>query len=116
MKQWMSQEDDFVLKQSKKKAKIRIKEGRAKPIDQLVLLLSIIDPNKDPLDDDLNTTELDIKEPVALTEELTLSELQEIEQEIQHYVVLEHNELNLTYWQVCISPGVARVYLTVYRL
>src|SRR4051794_4680395 len=32
MREWVSQEDSFVLKQAKKKAEIRVKEGRAKPI------------------------------------------------------------------------------------
>ena len=37
MREWVSQEDTFVLKQAKKKAEIRVKEGRAKPIDYLAV-------------------------------------------------------------------------------
>ena len=33
MREWVAQEDDFVLRQAKKKAEIRVKEGRPKPID-----------------------------------------------------------------------------------
>lgn len=35
VREWVAQEDIFVLKQAKKKAEIRVKEGRAKPIDWL---------------------------------------------------------------------------------
>lgn len=101
MKNWMSQEDDFVLKQSKKKARIRIKEGRAKLIDRLVLILSIIDLTKDPLEDDLDHMELDVRDPTDLIEESSVSELRELEKEVEHYLVLEHHETNRTFWEVC---------------
>src|ERR1700716_4138317 len=38
-REWVAQEDTFVLKQAKKKAEIRVKEGRAKPIDWLAVTL-----------------------------------------------------------------------------
>ena len=101
MNNWMSQEDDFVLKQSKKKARIRIKEDRAKLIDRLVLILSIIDPTKDPLEDDSDDIDLDIKNPIDLIDESPVSELRELEKEVEHYLVLEHHETNRTFWEVC---------------
>src|SRR5689334_18300820 len=49
-RKWVSEEDSFVLKQAKKKAVIRVREGRAKPIDWLAVILRVIDPDRDLLD------------------------------------------------------------------
>jgi hypothetical protein len=103
MRDWKSNEDDFVLKQSKKKAKIRVKEGRAKPIDRLAVILSVVDPVTDLLEDNSISSDLNIINPSKLVEDLTLSELKDVEKDIDHYLALEHDDGNRTYWEVCVT-------------
>lgn len=97
---WVSQEDVFVLKQAKKKAEIRVKEGRAKPIDWLAVTLRVIDPTRDPLDDEITDSELDIVDPDGVFEGLSQPELLDLEKEIDTFVSLEANAQNRDFWQV----------------
>lgn len=97
---WVSQEDIFVLKQAKKKAEIRVKEGRAKPIDWLAVTLRVIDPTRDPLDDEIADSELDIVDPDGVFEGLSQPELLDLEKEIDTFVSLEANAQNRDFWQV----------------
>ena len=100
MREWVSKEDEFVLKQSKKKAQIRIREGRAKPIDWLTVILCVIDPEMDLLDTDPSDAELDITDPDGIIAELGTQELKDIEKDIDHFLVLEKDDRNRTYWHV----------------
>ncbi|KAL8941929.1 MAG: hypothetical protein Q9216_001957 [Gyalolechia sp. 2 TL-2023] len=98
MREWVSKEDEFVLKQSKKKAHIRIREGRAKSIDWLAVTLDVVDPTKDLLEDDGAQSDVDIVDPAGIFEGLGLTELQELGKEIQSYLILETNHQNRAYW------------------
>ncbi|KAL8840896.1 MAG: hypothetical protein Q9170_001160 [Blastenia crenularia] len=98
MRKWVSQEDEFVLKQSKKKARIRVKEGRAKTIDWLAVTLDVVDQTKDLLEDDGVESDVDVADPAGILEGLGVSELQELGKEIQSYLVLETNAQNRRYW------------------
>lgn len=100
MREWVSKEDDFVLKQAKKKAQIRVREGRAKPIDWLAVILSVIDPTKDLLEDEGADSELDIMDPDGVIEDLSDKELRDLERDIESYVTLESNKANCAYWNV----------------
>lgn len=97
---WVSQEDEFVLKQAKKKAEIRVKEGRAKPIDWLTVTLRVIDPTRNPLDDEIADSELDVVDPDGVFEGLSQSQLQDLESEIETFLKLETNAQNRDFWQV----------------
>lgn len=99
-RQWVAQEDVFVLKQSKKKAEIRVKEGRAKPIDWLTVTLRVIDPTRDPLDDEIADSELDLVDPDGVFEGLTQSQLVDLEKEIDTFLNLETNPGNRYFWKV----------------
>ncbi|KAJ5212292.1 uncharacterized protein N7498_003938 [Penicillium cinerascens] len=98
-REWVSQEDVFVLKQAKKKAEIRVKEGRAKPIDWLTVTLRVIDPTRNPLDDEIADSELDVVDPDGVFEGLSQSQLQDLESEIETFVSLETNPQNRDFWQ-----------------
>ncbi|KAH0543587.1 hypothetical protein FGG08_002148 [Glutinoglossum americanum] len=98
MREWVSQEDSFVLKQAKKKAEIRVKEGRAKPIDWLAVTLRVIDPERDPLDDEIDDADLDIVDPDGVFEGLGDSQLLDLEKNIDTYISLETNRNNRDYW------------------
>ncbi|KAI4129714.1 MAG: hypothetical protein LQ338_002098 [Usnochroma carphineum] len=98
MREWVSKEDEFVLKQSKKKAHIRIKEGRAKPIDWLAVTLNVVDQTKDLLEDNGAESDVDVIDPAWVFEGLGMSESRELGKEIQSYLTLETNDQNREYW------------------
>ena len=98
--EWVAQEDIFVLRQAKKKAQIRVKEGRARPIDWLAVTLRIIDPDRDLLDEDVPDSDLDIVDPEGVFEGLTDSQLVDLEKDIDTYITLETNRSNRDFWNV----------------
>lgn len=98
-RKWVSQEDTFVLKQAKKKADIRVREGRAKPIDWLAVILRVIDPDRDLLDDDEEEVQVDVVDPEGVFEGLNDKQLEELESDISSYLALETNKKNKEYWQ-----------------
>ena len=103
VREWVAQEDIFVLKQAKKKAEIRVKEGRAKPIDWLAVTLRVIDPTRDPLDDEIADSELDLVDPDGVFEGLSQGQLGDLEKDIDIFLHLENNSQNREFWKVCLS-------------
>lgn len=100
MREWVAQEDNFVLKQAKRKAEIRVKEGRPKPIDWLTVTLRVIDPTRDPLDDEIADADLDLIHPDGVFEGLSQAELLELEKDIDTFLKLETNSKNQDFWRV----------------
>ena len=101
-RKWVSQEDSFVLKQAKKKADIRVREGRAKPIDWLAVILRVIDPDRDLLEDDEEEVQLDVVDPEGVFEGLNDAQLGELENDINSYIALETNQKNQDYWKTML--------------
>lgn len=99
VREWVAQEDVFVLKQAKKKAEIRVKEGRAKPIDWLTVTLRFIDPTRNPLDDEIADSDLDIVDPDGVFEGLSQSQLLDLEKDIDTFLSLEANSQNRDFWK-----------------
>ena len=106
MASWVAKEDDFHLEQAQRRAVIRIKENRAKPIDLLSMNLKWADPNiiaeqesKQDDDDDEAGLEIDLDEPYTIFEDLKLEQTQELHQDIQMYLQLEKNDANLDFWR-----------------
>lgn len=97
---WVADEDRFVLQQSKRKAALRVKGGRAKPIDWLAVTLRFVDPTKTLLDEEVEDHELDIVDPEGVFEGLSEDELSNLEKDIDHYLTLETNRSNRDYWNV----------------
>ena len=98
---WVADEDRFVLQQAKKKAALRVKGGRARPIDWLAVTLRFIDPTeKSILDEEVEDHELDIVDPEGVLEGLASDDLSALEEEIEHYLALETNRSNRDYWNV----------------
>jgi hypothetical protein len=96
---WVADEDRFVLQQAKKKAALRVKGGRAKPIDWLAVTLRFIDPTeKSILDEEVEDHELDIVDPEGVLEGLNNQDLSELEKEIENYLALETSRSNRDYW------------------
>ncbi|KAB8304842.1 hypothetical protein EYC80_004180 [Monilinia laxa] len=98
-KKWVAEEDTFVLKQAKKKADIRVREGRAKPIDWLAVILRVIDPDRDLLDADEEEVQLDVVDPEGVFEGLNDAQLEDLEADINSYIALEKNKKNQEYWK-----------------
>jgi hypothetical protein len=109
-REWVAQEDIFVLKQAKKKAEIRVKEGRAKPIDWLTVTLRVIDPTRDPMDDEIADSEIDVVDPDGVFEGLSQTELQDLEHEIETFLKLESNAQNRDFWQVLKASSPCSMY------
>ncbi|KAL6706937.1 hypothetical protein ACN47E_004887 [Coniothyrium glycines] len=96
---WVADEDRFVLQQAKKKAALRVRGGRAKPIDWLAVTLRFIDPTeKNILDEEVEDHELDVVDPEGVLEGLDYNELSDLEKEIENYLTLESNPSNRDYW------------------
>jgi len=101
---WVADEDRFVLQQAKKKAALRVRGGRAKPIDWLAVTLRFIDPaEKSILDEEVEDHELDIVDPEGVLEGLDNDDLAELEKEIENYLTLETSRSNRDYWTVSIN-------------
>ncbi|EGS17098.1 uncharacterized protein CTHT_0074270 [Thermochaetoides thermophila DSM 1495] len=101
--QFVAEEDKFVLKQAKKKADIRIREKRAKPIDYLAFALRWVDPDRDVFDDDDADIDIPIPHPEAVIRDLNESQLQELDEDIRSYHTLEVNERNRKYWTALLA-------------
>ncbi|KAK4465160.1 mid region of cactin-domain-containing protein [Cladorrhinum samala] len=100
---FVADEDKFVLKQAKKKADIRVRELRAKPIDYLAFNLRFIDTDRDVFDDQDGDVEISIPAPEALLDGLNEAQLKELEEDIRSYHTLESNERNKEYWTALLA-------------
>ncbi|PNS13917.1 hypothetical protein CAC42_1408 [Sphaceloma murrayae] len=96
---WVADEDRFVLQQAKKKAALRVKAGRARPIDQLAVILRTLDPPQNGFDEEDQDDELLVVTPEAVFENLEDNDLVELEKEIDTYIALERSKSNHEYWQ-----------------
>ncbi|KAH7406578.1 mid region of cactin-domain-containing protein [Phaeosphaeria sp. MPI-PUGE-AT-0046c] len=100
---WVADEDRFVLAQAKRKAALRVKGGRAKPIDWLAVTLRFVDATKATLDDEVEDHELEVVDPEGVLEGLDAADLSELEKEIEHYLTLETDRSNRDYWNALKS-------------
>ncbi|TPX16341.1 uncharacterized protein E0L32_003990 [Thyridium curvatum] len=100
---FVADEDKFVLKQAKKKADIRVREGRAKPIDYLAFALRFVDTDRDVFDDDEDDVEIEVPPPEKVLEGLGEEQLKELDGDISSYKTLEANERNREYWKALLA-------------
>ncbi|XP_043909800.1 cactin [Protopterus annectens] len=87
-KTWEEQEDNFHLQQAKLRSKIRIRDGRAKPIDLLAKYISAED-------DDLA---VEMHEPYTFLNGLTVHDLDDLLEDIRIYMELEQGK-NADFWR-----------------
>ncbi|GAA5940261.1 uncharacterized protein JCM15063_002582 [Sporobolomyces koalae] len=107
MAAWIDREDDFHLEQAKKRAEIRVRERRAKPIDFLALNLKWSQPPLQPGDEGYNDEEeddgmgfeVDIEEPYSIFDHLTLEDAEELHEDIKMYLSLEKIEAHQEFWR-----------------
>ncbi|KAJ2902805.1 hypothetical protein MKZ38_000086 [Zalerion maritima] len=96
---YVADEDKFVLHQAKKKADIRVREGRAKPIDLLAFNLRFIDTDRDTFDDQEKDADIGVPSPSAIVEALKDGQLEGLEGDIKSYQTLETEPANKEYWE-----------------
>ncbi|KAK0150385.1 Cactin [Merluccius polli] len=87
-KTWAEQEDNFHLHQAKLRSKIRIRDGRAKPIDLLAKYISAED-------DDLA---VEMHEPYTFLNGLTVTDMEDLLEDIKVYMELEQGK-NVDFWR-----------------
>ncbi|XP_062844038.1 splicing factor Cactin [Trichomycterus rosablanca] len=87
-KTWAEQEDSFHLHQAKLRSKIRIRDGRAKPIDLLAKYISAED-------DDLA---VEMHEPYTFLNGLTVTDMDDLLEDIKVYMELEQGK-NVDFWR-----------------
>ncbi|KAL9080792.1 MAG: hypothetical protein Q9157_000488 [Trypethelium eluteriae] len=95
---YVADEDRFVLRQAKRKAEIRVREGRARAIDWLAINLRFADPSRNPLDEDIADDELDVMDPEIVLDGLSNVEARELNGEIETFLTLETDRSNWDYW------------------
>lgn len=91
-REWEKQEDSFHLNQAKMRSKIRIQDGRAKPIDLLAKYINAED-------DDLA---IEMHEPYTYLYGLTIPDLDDLLEDIKVYLELEEGK-NADYWRDIIT-------------
>lgn len=102
-RKFVADEDKFVLKQSKKKADIRVREGRARPIDYLAFNLRYIDNDRDVFDDDDGDIEIEVPSPESIVDGSNMAELKELESDITSFHTLETSQRNRDYWSSLLT-------------
>ncbi|KAF8915819.1 mid region of cactin-domain-containing protein [Mucidula mucida] len=108
MSEWLAKEGDFRLEQERNRAAIRIREKRAKAIDFLALNLKYVNPPQDKDEDDNQDDaglEIDLDEPynifdsyAEILSELTSEQVEELHDDIERYLTLEQEEVNIDFW------------------
>ncbi|KAI8585640.1 mid region of cactin-domain-containing protein [Geranomyces variabilis] len=102
MGDWEAKENEFHLSQAKTRAQIRIKEGRAKPIDILAINLSLAGDAKLAQEFDAMGLEMGVDEPYLIFRNLDRDEVEELHKDIQLYLSLESEENNRRFWEAMI--------------
>lgn len=102
-RKFVADEDKFVLKQSKKKADIRVREGRARPVDYLAFNLRYIDNDRDVFDDDDGDIEIEVPSPERIVDGSNMAELKELESDITSFNTLETSQRNRDYWSSLLT-------------
>ncbi len=86
--EWERQNEEFHLSQARKRSKIRIKDGRAKPID---LLAEYVNPEEEDFD-------LQMNEPHSVLIGLNIDDIEDLLEDIKVYMQLEQGSNN-EFWK-----------------
>ena len=91
-----------MLVQAKKRAVIRVREGRAKPIDAFVINLNLIEEEDRKRllgDDELEGAEFYITEPDEVIKPLSVNDMKELQTNIEDYLRMEKSRRNKDFWK-----------------
>lgn len=89
--EWERQEDQFHLEQARLRSKIRIQDGRAKPIDLLAQYIS-----NQGLEESI---EMQMHEPYTYLNGLGVQDLEDLLEDIRVYIELDKSNDNNEYWE-----------------
>jgi len=98
MSDWLAKDGEFQLEQERSRAIIRVKEKRAKAIDFLALNLRYVNPVEDEEVQDDEGLEIDLDEPYNILDNLSPSQIEELHGDIERYLSLEQDEINIDFW------------------
>lgn len=90
-KQWTDQEEEFHLQQARLRSKIRIKDGRANPIDLLARYLEVLQGKEEVPDTELH-------EPYVYTNGLETEQLEDLIADVEVYRKVDKAEVAQTFW------------------
>lgn len=88
---WQCQEDQFHLEQARLRSKIRIQDGRAKPIDLLAQYVSTHSLEE--------TIEMQMHEPYKCLLGLSIEDLDDLLEDIRVYMEMDKSGENHAYWE-----------------
>jgi len=91
-----------MLTQAKKRAVIRVREGRARPIDAFVINLKLIEDDERPRmlgDDEIEGDEFYITEPDEVIKDLSMNEMAQLKSAIDEYISMEKSKRNKEFWE-----------------
>lgn len=97
-REWQRQEDQFHLEQARLRSEIRIRDGRAKPIDLLAQYVASGN-TETPLEDAL---EMQMHEPYMLLHGLPMEELEDLLVDIKVYEELEQGK-HMDFWNDMVT-------------
>lgn len=89
--EWERQEDQFHLEQARLRSKIRIQDGRAKPIDLLAQYVSTHSLEE--------TIEMQMHEPYKCLIGLSIEDLEDLLEDIRIYMEMDKSGENRGYWE-----------------
>ncbi|XP_054164325.1 splicing factor Cactin-like [Oppia nitens] len=99
-KEWEKQEDIFHLKQAKLRSKLRIRDGRDKPIDLLARYISTFgeDIGTEEDADKMEDMTADLIEPYMYLNGLRINDLDDLVEDIKVYMTLDSDK-NIDFWK-----------------
>ncbi|KAJ1799247.1 hypothetical protein LPJ59_001964 [Coemansia sp. RSA 2399] len=101
---WERREEEFHLTQAKKRAEIRIRNGRPKPIDVLAMNLRLANEKLSPEEvDALGSMRIDVDEPHMIVDGLGENECEELLHDVEMYLALESNAQNVEFWENMVT-------------
>jgi len=95
-----------MLIQAKKRAVIRVREGRSKPIDAFVINLKLVEEGHRQRvlgDDEIEGEEFYITEPDEVIKPLSGQEMTELQHNIEEYLNMEKSPRNREFWQLIMT-------------
>ncbi|RWS13766.1 cactin-like isoform X2 [Dinothrombium tinctorium] len=96
-KEWEKQEDTFHLKQAKLRSQLRIKEGRAKPIDLLARYIDIVRGHEEKKQNQDDDSSFELVEPYLCLNGLRIADIEDLQEDIKVYMELDKKS-NADYW------------------
>ncbi|EPE09796.1 hypothetical protein F503_07572 [Ophiostoma piceae UAMH 11346] len=96
---FVAESDIFVIRQTKKRADIRVRERRGHLIDFLVFNMRFVDEEHDPFDDEDGDEAIEVPSPDDVLATRSEDKLAELEGELDALVTLEKNRPNREYWK-----------------